>query len=398
VLHFPGEDKEHDFGEALKGKLEREDFNFAGVTFPSNFFPSFARRPLKAAHFYEATFNGDAHFSWTTFEGWTNFTKTIFKGKANFEGTSFQEGVNFSEAAFEQGVDFRWASFSKEAKFYGLETFRDPVPLVKFRNTHVEKPELLSFHTVQLRPSWFADVGGLQKFNFTEVQWYGLSKRLGSRAEAEISAINIEDEISNVQKLLEEEGAPASPYGLLAKTCRELYINADDNRDYPTANEFHYWSMEAVRKEGWSRLGLIATLYWALSGYGERPRRAFFVLVGIWLAFAALYLLIGSSPFVLVSLWDLKHLPMQIARDVGFSLVSIAIFLISFLPLPLLPDWDIGKIGQAAMYSLGALVRLDPKPEPEEASWFQFLVIIEGILGPVQIGLLLLAVRRKVMR
>ena len=143
--------------------------------------------------------------------------------------------------------------------------------------------------------------------------------------------------------------------------------NAEGDRDYPLANEFHYWSMEAIRKEGLSRLGLIAALYCALSGYGERPRRAFGVLVGMWLAFAALYLLLAdTAPFWVFS-----------ASDV----------------------WQgIDYARQAVVYSLTAIARLNPEPQPEELGWFQTLVTLEGLLGPLQIALFLLAVRRKVMR
>lgn len=49
------------------------------------------------------------------------------------------------------------------------------------------------------------------------------------------------------------------------------------------------------------------------------------------------------------------------------------------------------------MYSLGALARLNPEPKPTLGS-FQAVVIVAGILGPLQIALFLLAVRRKVMR
>jgi hypothetical protein len=53
---------------------------------------------------------------------------------------------------------------------------------------------------------------------------------------------------------------------------------------------------------------------------------------------------------------------------------------------------------QAIVYSLGAVARLNPEPRPTEPGLFQFLVIVEGLLGPLQIALLALAVRRKVMR
>jgi hypothetical protein len=53
---------------------------------------------------------------------------------------------------------------------------------------------------------------------------------------------------------------------------------------------------------------------------------------------------------------------------------------------------------QAIVYSLGAVARLNPEPRPTEPGLFQFLVIVEGLLGPLQIALLALAVRRKVMQ
>src|SRR5829696_2200397 len=103
-----------------------------------------------------------------------------------------------------------------------------------------------------------------------------------------------------------------------------------------------------------------------------------------------------------MSLSDLGYLPVRIGGDIGYSLLSIAFYLgVGFSPLPLIPHWDFGwlleKVGQAAIYSLGALVRLNPEPKPDDSNLFQSLVIVEGILGPLQIALLALAIRRKVM-
>jgi hypothetical protein len=115
---------------------------------------------------------------------------------------------------------------------------------------------------------------------------------------------------------------------------------------------------DLLKWESWPAIarhfGLITTLYWALSGYGVRAARAFWVLVVICAAFAALYMMFGP---------------------------------------PKLQD-----LGQAVVYSLGAVARLNPEPRPTEPGLFQFLVIVEGLLGPLQIALLLLAIRRKVMR
>ncbi len=142
--------------------------------------------------------------------------------------------------------------------------------------------------------------------------------------------------------------------------------NAEENRDYPTANTFHYWSMEAQRKEGLTRLGLIATLYWVLNGYGEKSLCALSVLLGMSALFAILYMMAG---------------PRELRLPLDFGI------------------WQfIGHTGRALVYSWAAMVRLNPDPRPDGPGLFQFLVTTEGILGPLQIALFALAVRRKVMR
>jgi hypothetical protein len=106
-------------------------------------------------------------------------------------------------------------------------------------------------------------------------------------------------------------------------------------------------------------------MYWALSGYGVKPGHALGVLLVICVVFAVLYVLVPSSEFY------------------AFS--------------PSNSGQVISNVGEATVYSLGAMARLNPVPKPDPG-WFQFLVTVEGLLGPLQIGLLLLAIRRKVMR
>jgi hypothetical protein len=167
-------------------------------------------------------------------------------------------------------------------------------------------------------------------------------------------------------KALEEREVKSS-YTLLSQACRRLSTNAEENREYPLANEFHYWSLDALRKQSWRKgLGLIRTLYWALSGYGVRAGRALGVLVTIAVVFAVLYMLVGHP---------------------------------SLRVLPIVGIWQaLADAGQAVMYSFGVMARLRPEPIPKEMGPFQILVTVEGILGPIQIALLALAVRRKVMR
>jgi hypothetical protein len=285
-------------------------------------------------------------------------------------------------------VDFSGATFKEKASFWGSEGNRifGSWAWAWFSDSRIEKPEQFTFNRVLLRPGWFINAD-VRKVDFTDVKWEGISKEvedfkrrvenvsrrakgateaLGKRelrqAWRKLTASALDIEIKELDQRNVE-----SPYTLLAQTCRRLSANAEENREYPLANEFHYWSMNALRKEGWSRLGLIGTLYWALSGYGVRAARAFWILVSIWLAFTALYfLMVESSPFWVCSASD-------IWQGIDFA-------------------------GQAAVYSLSALVRLNPRPQSEYLDWFQTLVTIEGILGPLQIALLALAVRCKVMR
>jgi uncharacterized protein YjbI with pentapeptide repeats len=434
VLHCPSVDKDQaEFEEAVEKKVKDKDFDFRGVYFPGwqslapfriSTLPNgtfeeladfsdatfkeravFSRATFKKmAHFDRSTFEGEANFLNGTFEGLAtfhdaifkesatfsdatfkeladfdratfeevNFYRATFKGEADFSGATFEE-VSFEDVTFEEEAYLDRTTFKREAYFRGPETFSR---VADFQFARIEKPELFSFHRGRLRPSWFINVDP-RRFDFTEVQWPGQPG--GPK-------VTLDDEIRSLQN--RNIQASYNPYILLAQACRRLSANAEDNREYPIANEFHYWSMDAVRKGSWNHLkdlslrallkketwydigehfDLITTLYWALSGYGVRATRAFWILFAIWLMFAALYfLLVKSSPFWVFAAPDI---------------------------------WQgIDYARQAAVYSLSALVRLNPRPQSEELNWFQTLVTVEGILGPLQIALLVLAIRRKVMR
>src|SRR5215218_4009381 len=449
VLHLPSEDKNLDlFQQEVRNKLLSKKLNFAGVYFPSK--ANFRKDTFEEeANFSHAVFKEEADFREATFEGEANFRKAIFEKEANFRKAIFEEEANFRKATFKGSVEFAeperkkpedsskysfnkranfsMANFEKQAVFVGPRTFNTQQVQTTFRDALIEKPEVFSLDRVQLRPSWFIDTN-VREFRFTSVGWRGLLDGPPGSIKDEIEAIKERRIKARRDKKEDEDGDEdrqliySYPPDVLARAYRELAANAEENRDFPTANEFHYWSMEAGRKESWEskkeawrklrsrlsrirrqlgsvailpwtwrslrrslrearrkprsrlsrirrrlRRSLIPTLYWLLSGYGERPRRAFWILVAMWLAFAALYfLLANSAPFWVFSASDI---------------------------------WQgIDYARQAVVYSLSALARLNPEPKPEELGWFQTLVTVEGIIGPLQIGLLLLAVRRKVMR
>ena len=399
VLHLPSQEKENDFKQAAQNKLMQNDFMFAGVYFPRDYDFSLVtfrkEADFSAAIFSEemrfsTTFSKEANFSGATFSEDADFSGVSFRGEADFSGATFNEDADFSygftmvTATFSKRADFREATFKESALFNTLKAF--PSTALVFSRATIEKPERISFHTAVLRPSWFVDVDA-QKFDFSNVEWFRLPDASESYTD-QLKPLTLGNEIENLVELENEiyivsrrmlltdqpeestswsQDARTRSLRKLTQVCRRLMKHAEESSDYPTANEFHYWSMEAQRKEGLSRLGVIATLYWLLSGYGERPLRAFGVLVGLWLTFATAYLLLAdSAPFWVFSASDVWQ------------------------------GTDYAR--QAVVYSLSALARLDPEPKPEELGWFQTLVTVEGILGPLQIALFILAVRRKVMR
>jgi len=322
VLHFPGKDKEDEFQAAVDSKVQRHDFDFGGVFFSegTGFFYSFdfdaeasfrdatfewvaafSGTFRKQASFQGATFTGVADLSDTVFEENVEFSRAtfeaevlyidaIFRKHADFSAATFNGDAVFSRATFVGGVEFLGATFNKDAnfneavfgplaffagatfggrtRFSGMPSF-DYQTLVNFQHARVEYPDQLSFHTVALRPSWFIDVD-TRRFNFTNAKWYGLPNGLGGSFDEEVQAL--------------QDLGIQSPHNQIAKVCRELSINAEENRLYAEAAELNYWAMDAQRKE--HRGGTFApwTLiwwYWALSGYGERHIRSALWLAGI---------------------------------------------------------------------------------------------------------------------
>jgi hypothetical protein len=229
----------------------------------------------------------------------------------------------------------------------------DSQAVVDFRHTLIHRPERFSFHRTKLHANWFVDVDSLL-FDFTLVEWYGLPNGPEGSLDDEIRTLHIR--------------GLDSPQWLLQQACHRLSSNAAETRDYQTAGEFHYWASDITRRWGWRITSPPEywgnVLHWMLNGYGERPYRAFLTLLAIWGIFALLYMATGPE--------ELKALS-------------------ALLPLDL---WEFHRRALGALsYSLGVMVRLNPEPKTTPG-FFQFLVSLEGLLGPLQFAMLVLATRR----
>lgn len=401
VLHCPALDKTEDFKSLIKSKLERDDYNFAGVFFPTDV--SFQTTQFKFdANFSGARFNGGAFFEHASFSGVADFRGAIFSSRALFSSATFSGKASFLLATFSDTASFFSATFSNRADFYSVtfsgKTIFSSVTFIskadftnaafitntsfssamiesylRFEGTEnrpvfaetesfdlhqaqITKAEQIIFHTVKLKPRWFVNVDS-RKFEFTNIDWGRTTVRDDFKA------------LENVE----------NHHRLLSIAYRQLATNAEDNNRYSEAARFRYASMDARRLERW-RGWDIFTLdwwYWLVSGYGERIPRAASCLLVLFLGFSFLYTKVGfetkAAPEVASIVQEMMPTPTQPKE----------------LPLPSFRD--------GLTYAMSAA--LFQRPEPKAYTfWAKTCVSLEMIFVPLQAALLALAIRRRFMR
>jgi hypothetical protein len=117
VLHYPGKEKSTAFDEALKRKIDAEDFDFRGVWFPDKVeFGGFTF--AKPVNFINATFSAEAFFYTATFSAGAYFNSATFKADALFNSAIFDSNVFFISAQFGTCGNFASAKFASDAEFY----------------------------------------------------------------------------------------------------------------------------------------------------------------------------------------------------------------------------------------------------------------------------------------
>ena len=94
-------------------------------------------------------------------------------------------------------------------------------------------------------------------------------------------------------------------YGEVEHLYRDLQENYEKARDYKKMGDFHYGEMEMHRRTSkWRWFPFYwYNLYWALSGYGESPSRAFVLLIFL------LAVLTGLLAWTSLEMLDPKHVP-----------------------------------------------------------------------------------------
>ena len=403
----------------------REEVSFAGSTFceaalfdRATFLKgaSFADAKFyKHSWFREATFGSGSLFVGTKFHNEARFQKATFGETIRFDEAIFKESAIFNEATFGDGISFERTTFLGFAGFRGVtvegslvfsgvpgDTSRrvflprnDPrSKAINFEWLKLEQPERILFHSLNLENVSFlyADVSEIR---FIDVSWPKEGRwniHFPGRVE--------------VEPTIHFERSGKAELEWIERTCQQLKRNYEERRIYGEAGDFHWAELDTRRerlwmecKETWNQatgwrtvtrliwphgMGepLLLWLYRTFTGYGERMLRSF-----LWLV--VFILLLGS----LHAFFGLRHTPPDSPKSLltlqcatkGRSSIPIrcSLYPVLFHGIRFaVQDSTFQRTNEYIPASRGARV----------LSFFGRIVI------PVQITLLLVAIRRRFRR
>jgi len=261
-------DNSVDFNGAIfQGIADFSDVNFYdNVSFMDAKFVGYA-------DFSRAKFNKDSRFYKTVFENEANFWLATFMGNTSFEFAKFKNTSDFSETEFQSDANFfaanfiGWASFCKTIFSDNFATdFRDIVAGLTGSN------QIVLFSGVSLKSLIFTSIE-LEKMLFKYCIWPDrlfLERALGH---------------TNYELMGEVE------YPEVEELYRNLKQRAVTEQDMTKASDWHYreklMCLEQIRRHNagcsrWRNLLTVTWWYWFSSGFGERPDRAVWVLLGLF--------------------------------------------------------------------------------------------------------------------
>jgi uncharacterized protein YjbI with pentapeptide repeats len=175
---------------------------------------------------------------------------------------------------------------------------------------------------------------------------------------------------------------------IIASIYRGLRKGREDNKDEPGAADFYYGEMEMRRKSKSSPLAehVILWWYWALSGYGLRASRALITLLGILAVFSTLFHLYGfqypNDPFT--------QSQIQVSR--ASSRVT------AHWPPTFAELRNAALSTEAWTYSIGTATTIFNSPDALLTRAGRRLRLLLRIIGPILLGLAILAIRGRVKR
>ena len=267
-------------------KLEDGVVDFNGATFK------------REAIFREATFNGLSEFKRATFNGSTDFFDATFK-VADFQLANFVNMVYFSFAKFKERAIFNFTIINGQIFFKGAPSRKDSKEAASQKVfckgadfKHAQIKGVLIFEDCNLSEVSFLDTD-LRKADFINPTW---ARKKGSK-EVLYDELQLDelDEKSDTGVI-----TPIEKVEILYRRLKQKYT---DEHDWPEVSNWHFGEKEMARRRANKGTWMLLNLYRFSCGYGERPRRAAGVFVGLIFVFAIATALAGLEPATNAPKW-----------------------------------------------------------------------------------------------
>ncbi len=354
--------------------------------------------PCCAARFHSVQFRGDVVFDRDVLGGSADFSRAEIVSSAIFRGP-FREppprnrggpprsepGVPAGETTGQRGGMPGGAPMGASP----APPYRGPVgpiaPEIRFEDVRLRDPTQVIFEAVDLGKTTFAGTD-LREVHFRHVKWpkklwhwwvvesSALEPSLAPRWQKLAMKMWLWFLIFNGHNTTADEFAQASYADGLEKArrvCRDLKAALEDQRDHADAGDFYYAEMELRRRQLGGVRGSLLWIYWLVCGYGEKPLRALVVFAFIWVLLAGAF---SNTEF---------------RFDRSASWRNEPCFTVGCLP----------SHKEALGHSIRALTLQQRggylEPYSPEA---HHLVLAANLVGPVQLGLFGLAMRRRFRR
>lgn len=340
-----------------------------------------------SSSFKKCEFHGESYFTQTNFVKEVDFTKVMFEQPVNFEGTIFNK-VSFVETEFKQKVQFvgtqfnGWAQFSKP-KFLS-ETIFEGVQFTQITaldnatfgqnatfNVQVNERNRLAIRNSDVSKVKFS-LSNIENIEFQDATW--IESRFVYRwkiADEPLAGtvIRTTDEIKKLQNA--------------RRLYRQLRLNHDKVGEYAIAGRFYCSESEM------SYLLLPPFLRWIhprglykwASKYGESILQAIVVLLVLIFIFAFFYYESSAKR----QIW-FKETPKTLA-----TLNAATPNVTTPRDMVTLSWWESVWLSMQASKPLADL-GLSPK------TILYWVVLAQGFIVPTQVGLFLLAIRRRFRR
>ena len=253
-----------------------------------------------SAEFYGTEVTGSLHFSTVTFNNWLNFRSAKFFKLLYFGRCSFKEEVIFDQAEFENLITFD-----------SLENF-----IATFHSLQITPETTFIFEDLSLSKTQFVGTDP-RKIEFKNVTWYPLRGRQAVYDEIiirmnKIEAFDLLLKYGWASARRQMQQVRSEDYARVEELYRGLKQNYEKVGDYKRVGDFHYGEME-MHRLGNRRRRWISwySFYWALSGYGERPLRALFILVGLILILPIIVWCLGTESYLNTLLFIIEKATLQ---------------------------------------------------------------------------------------